>query len=1030
MIYNGTCLDGGAPMNGGDCNAMRSGSFGMDNGARDIKNLADCVAKVKQCKYGNYATFNPPGGPFACGWSENCPTLGTPEFCVDCSKPKQPNGQPSVQCAAMQGHCPSFIQFYTEVVKIGPGPHPPLPNFTCSTPPPSPGPGPPPLPPTPPAPPPPASGTPWEPIGPWNIGDDKDNKGEAGTLSAAASPKANPNIIYTGGHNNGVSSGILKSVDGGSHWTKNSSGIWDTHILGVFIHPSDPTGNHVLVGTGTGIYETKDGAASWQLANETEGFGAVVSFAETTIGGKQYISASHGNSISSVPVSGGLWQTAAAPGSTIAQLSTVTTAGKTEVVMCTNGHVRYGAFDTPTHIEWTDPLNYTVNHFVSWSPPTQYVHQEYPDFWDSCPPHNGSPKDCKGHWHWVPCKNDSLPAGGPRCPPDGSFSGFPNEGIDGCRNAVINGTDLGFIPAALMQKGRLPAPYSNYSMHCFASDNFATWTTPVGASQWANGTAKDDIGSSYCGRGIGAFPVNKTKLTCMNAAVDPNDRNHFLYSEPTTNYVWDSHDGGASVRKLAFTGDNSNGTGNHNHGTFYVAIDGRGWSYSGSMGGAFVSRDNGTSFDALHMVMTPRRNAENATEWPLINRVNHDYQGISTMFRGDGIAFPSDQGLGIVDGYNNTLINAVGDLHNNMAMSALISPSKDGKSRNIVTNLWDWNQAFSIDDGATWRGWGTSEAAPYTCGEGGWGFAMGKSGYVNMFHHADWWHSSDGGYNFVQNTFPGSGGLGLAYVRQAGSLTEPNGTVFSLMKGPAGPSGEFLVDGSKSKAEREHEEHVQEKLKLADPNYVPVTDPSMYSWLLTSENFGLNFTYKVLPDKLQTCGPLAALAVDPTMPNSLYFLSVNCLAHSTDYGMNWSSCITAPGLEGSFMQDNTAMIVKNSKIMFLVRSGMVPLKTVDGGATWKPMTSLASFYPTPNNANFHLELSWTGKTLVHYGSDRTAILRRERASSVWKSTDDGETWTDETGDLVTSSIGHGRWYESDFYLVTQGQGVIAKRNFE
>ena len=92
----------------------------------------------------------------------------------------------------------------------------------------------------------------------------------------------------------------------------------------------------------------------------------------------------------------------------------------------------------------------------------------------------------------------------------------------------------------------------------------------------------------------------------------------------------------------------------------------------------------------------------------MVSNYLHDYQGISTGFRGDGVAFPSDQGLGILDGDNNTLINAVGDLHNNMALSALISPSKDGKSRNIVVNLWDWNQAFSIDDGATWRGWATA----------------------------------------------------------------------------------------------------------------------------------------------------------------------------------------------------------------------------------------------------------------------------------------------------------------------------------
>ena len=65
-----------------------------------------------------------------------------------------------------------------------------------------------------------------------------------------------------------------------------------------------------------------------------------------------------------------------------------------------------------------------------------------------------------------------------------------------------------------------------------------------------------------------------------------------------------------------------------------------------------------------------------------------------------------------------------------------------------------------------------------------------------------------------------------------------------------------------------------------------------------------------------------------------------------------------------------------------------------------------------------------------YGSDPTAIQRRKFGTAVWKSSDDGETWTDETGDLATVSMGHGRWYESDFYVVTQGEGVIVKRKFE
>ena len=90
-----------------------------------------------------------------------------------------------------------------------------------------------------------AGGTTWDRIGPWNIFDDKDGKGESGTVACAASPAGNPNVIYAGGQNNGVSSGVIKTIDGGKHWTRNSNGLWDTRILGVWVHPDDAQGNHV-----------------------------------------------------------------------------------------------------------------------------------------------------------------------------------------------------------------------------------------------------------------------------------------------------------------------------------------------------------------------------------------------------------------------------------------------------------------------------------------------------------------------------------------------------------------------------------------------------------------------------------------------------------------------------------------------------------------------------------------------------------------------------------------------------------------
>lgn len=72
----------------------------------------------------------------------------------------------------------------------------------------------------------------------------------------------------------------------------------------------------------------------------------------------------------------------------------------------------------------------------------------------------------------------------------------------------------------------------------------------------------------------------------------------------------------------------------------------------------------------------------------------------------------------------------------------------------------------------------------------------------------------------------------------------------------------------------------------------------------------------------------------------------------------------------------------------------------------------------------------SGKTLVVHGVDLSAPDRGEYGTVVMKSVDDGESWTDETGDLVTISPGPGTWYENDFYFITRGEGITVKRNFE
>ena len=91
----------------------------------------------------------------------------------------------------------------------------------------------------------------------------------------------------------------------------------------------------------------------------------------------------------------------------------------------------------------------------------------------------------------------------------------------------------------------------------------------------------------------------------------------------------------------------------------------------------------------------------------------------------------------------------------------------------------------------------------------------------------------------------------------------------------------------------------------------------------------------------------------------------------------------------------------------------------------RPRTELTACAPLfKYGATMAGSLSWSGATLVLSGADLSAVGRGEYATAVWKSTNDGDDWTDETGDLVTISPGPAVWYEKDLYLVTRGEGVI------
>merc|ERR1712167_30004 len=111
----------------------------------------------------------------------------------------------------------------------------------------------------------------------------------------------------------------------------------------------------------------------------------------------------------------------------------------------------------------------------------------------------------------------------------------------------------------------------------------------------------------------------------------------------------------------------------------------------------------------------------------------------------------------------------------------------------------------------------------------------------------------------------------------------------------------------------------------------------------------------------------------------------------------------------------TKIQVKDSKTMFVFRQGQVPLRTKDGGASWQPLNATVKLFQY--GATYDGTISWTGNALVLHGCDRGAIGRHERCTSVWRSLNDGDSWTDETGDIITNSPGSGVWFEKDFYLV-------------
>ena len=206
-----------------------------------------------------------------------------------------------------------------------------------------------------------ANGSPWERIGPRNIFDDIHGRGQSGTLATAVSPAENPSLIYTGGQNNGASSGVMKTTDKGMTWVQASTGLFDTRVQGLFVYPSAPdvatadAGQHVLCGGPSGIYESTDGAATWTMLKETQAFGQAHTFRLGTIGGEKYVLVATSQGLANVPLKGGTWSMVKSPhGDWHTPLSVADNGPNTVACGCLGGHVVLAAITSPTAATFTD----------------------------------------------------------------------------------------------------------------------------------------------------------------------------------------------------------------------------------------------------------------------------------------------------------------------------------------------------------------------------------------------------------------------------------------------------------------------------------------------------------------------------------------------------------------------------------------------------------------------------------------------------------------------------------------------------
>ena len=82
------------------------------------------------------------------------------------------------------------------------------------------------------------------------------------TITSLVSDLSNPRTLYASSGD-----GVFKSTDAGASWQTMNTGLPDTRIVSVTIHPTQPSRLYAVAVSGQ-VFRSANGAANWQLQGQ------------------------------------------------------------------------------------------------------------------------------------------------------------------------------------------------------------------------------------------------------------------------------------------------------------------------------------------------------------------------------------------------------------------------------------------------------------------------------------------------------------------------------------------------------------------------------------------------------------------------------------------------------------------------------------------------------------------------------------------------------------------------------------------